>query len=258
MSICKVNNLKQAVNGNPKMMSAIRFRGRFSGTKTPLLLSRGVSGTDDGVTIKSIDGNVLLGNYDGTIKGDESVIHYSYVTVYPKEDVSYPCYYEIDIYPKYGLTKAQITDLSDVDKYMTVLTDIYSQDSDVFGNIANLANCPTLVNVDLNTLSGSEDVYGELVKLAPLINLETLHLHGTFGVWGEIADLMNAMVHNGRTSGTITITGVGPLIYLTYNNVEYRFGRTYVEGGETKYCYGVVISFNESGWTLESIVNTYG
>ena len=46
--------------------------------------------------------------------------------------------------------------------------------------------------------------------------------------------------------------------YSTYNNIEYRFGRTYVEGGETKYCYGVVISFNENGWTLESIVNTYG
>lgn len=256
MTICKVNNLKQAVNGNPKMMSAIRFRGQFSGTKTPLLLSRGISGTDNGVTIKSIDGNVLLGNSGGTIKGNESVIYNSYVTVYPKEDVSYPCDYEIDIYPKYGLTKAQITDLSDVDKYMTVLTDIYT--SNTFGDIANLANCPTLVNVDLTSAAGSEDVYGELIKLAPLINLETLHLHGTFGVWGEIADLMNAMVNNGRTTGTITITGVGPLIYLTHNNIEYRFGRTYVEGGETKYCYGVVISFNENGWTLESIVNTYG
>ena len=256
MSICKVNNLKQAVNSNPKMMSAIRFRGKFSGTKTPLLLSRGVSGTDNGVTIKSVDGNVLLGNYNGTIKGNESVIHDSYVMVFPKEGVTYPCDFEIDIYPKYGLTKAQITDLSDVDKYMTVLTDIYTNNT--FGDIANLANCPTLVNVDLTAIAGSEDIYGELVKLAPLINLETLHLHGTFGVWGEIADLMNAMVNNGRTSGTITITGVGPLIYLTYNNVEYRFGRTYVEGGETKHCYGVVISFNENGWTLESIVNTYG
>ena len=256
MSICKVNNLKQAVNGNPKMMSAIRFRGKFNGTKTPLILSRGVSGTDNGVTIKSVDGNVLLGSHDGSIKGNESVIYNHYAVVWPKEDVTYPCDYEIDIYPKYGLTKAQITDLSDVDKYMTVLTDIYTRKT--FGDIANLANCPTLVNVDLTTTAGSEDVYGELVKLAPLVNLETLKLHGTFGVWGEIADLMNAMVHNGRTSGTITITGVGPLIYLTYNNVEYRFGRTYIEEGVTKYCYGVVISFNENGWTLDNIVNTYG
>ena len=258
MSICKVNNLKQAVNGNPKVMSAIRYRGKFSGNKTPLVLSSGISGIDTTVTIKSVDGNVLLGNYYGTIVGNESVIYNSYVTVFPKEGVTYPCDYAIDIYPKYGLTKAQISDLSDVDKYMTVLTDIYSQNSNTFGNIANLANCPTLVNVDLNTTSSSEDVYGELVKLAPLVNLETLHLHGTFGVWGEIADLMNAMVNNGRTSGTITITGVGPLIYLTHNNTEYRFGRTYVEGSETKYCYGVVISFNENRWTLESIVNTYG
>lgn len=256
MSICKVNNLKQAVNGNPKMMSAIRYRGKFSGNRTPLVLSSGISGTDNSVTIKSVDGNVLLGSFSGTIKGNESVIYNHYVTVFPKEDVIYPCDYEIDIYPKYGLTKAQITDLSDVDKYMTVLTDIYT--SSTFGDIANLANCPTLVNVDLTTIAGSEEVYGELIKLAPLINLETLKLHGTFGVWGEIADLMNAMVHNGRTSGTITITGVGPLIYLTHNNIEYRFGRTYVEGGKTKYCYGVVISFNENGWTLESIVNTYG
>lgn len=256
MSICKVNNLKQAVNGNPKMMSAIRFRGTFNGTKKPLILSRGVSGTDNGVTIKSVDGNVLLGNHDGTIKGNESVIYNHYAIVWPKENVTYPCDFEIDIYPKYGLTKAQITDLSDVDKYMTVLTDIYTDNT--FGDIANLANCPTLVNVDLTTVAGSEDVYGELVKLAPLVNLETLKLHGIYGVWGEIADLMNAMANNGRTSGTITITGVGPLIYLTYNNVEYRFGRTYVEEGVTKYCYGVVISFNENGWTLESIVNTYG
>lgn len=256
MSICKVNNLKQAVNGNPKMMSAIRFKGTFNGTKKPLLLSRGVSGTDNGVTIKSVDGNVLLGSYDGSIKGNESYIYANYVTVWPKDGITYPCDYEIDIYPKYGLTKAQITDLSDIDKYMTALTDIYTDNT--FGDIANLANCPTLVNVDLTSIAGSEDVYGELVKLAPLVNLETLHLHGIYGVWGEIADLMNAMANNGRTSGTITITGVGPLIYLTYNNVEYRFGRTYVDGSETKHCYGVVISFNENGWTLESIVNTYG
>ena len=255
MSICKVNNLKQAVNGNPKMMSAIRFRSTFNGTKKPLLLSRGITGTDNGVTIKSVDGNVLLGSYDGSVKGNESVIYNNYVTVHPKEGVTYPCDYEIDIYPKYGLTKAQITDLSDVDKYMTVLTDIYTDKT--FGDIANLANCPTLVNVDLTTTTGSEDVYGELVKLAPLVNLETLHLHGTFGVWGEIADLMNAMANNGRTSGTITIKGTGPLIYLTYNNTEYRFCRTYVEDVVTKYCYGVVISFNENGWTLNNIVNTY-
>lgn len=256
MGICKVNNLKQAVNGNPKMMSAIRYKGTYSGSKTILLLSTGVPGTDDSVTIKSVDGNVLLGNFDGAIKGNESVIYNSYVTLWPKEGITYPCDYEIDIYPKYGLTKAQITDLADVDKYMTVLTDIYT--SSTFGDIANLANCPTLVNVDLTTTAGSEDVYGELVKLAPLVNLETLHLHGTFGVWGEVADLADAMVEKGRISGTMTIIGAGPLIYLTYNKVEYRFGRTYEEGGETKYCYGVVITFNENGWTLDSIVNTYG
>lgn len=254
MGTAKIKTFLQKANGNPPMLSSIRAVVIKDNTnEKEQYLVAGVNNSD--VFVKSVDGNVLVGNYSGSIKDNIASPSYGSIYLWKKDGITYPAACELSIFPKYGLTTSIITALEDLDEYMTNLVSIVGIRP--VGDISNLGKCENLQSIELRSTVGAEDCTGNLSSLGKLLSLNTFNFRATSGIWGDVAELADAMVSNGRITGDLIVRGSNKIVYFTYNGSKYRFGDTYDDGGTTKTMYGVKLTFDSAGWSFVEFYNNY-
>lgn len=255
MGQCRINLLKQAVNGDISKMSSIRLTELMPSGGNGRLLCEMDSIDRDHTYVRVVSGNALVGTFSGSIKQEEYYAQGGYVTIWKKDGVTYPQDVTVEVWPKYGLINACMSNPEDIDEYMVNLTTVRFFFAK--GDISFLSRCQTLQSVIVNANSGNDDLYGNVESVGKLTSLTRFNTGAGAGIFGDVKDLADNMVSNGRTSGTLTFIGTSALLYLTYNGTVYRISEKYEDGGVMKDIFGFVISFSNSGWTLDSIINTY-
>lgn len=255
----RIKKFDAVVEENLPVLSSIRFTDTKNNTDSRQFWMMACKDSSHPITARCFDKNIMLGN--NSTAYDDYEYQYtggSYVYVHKKEGETYPQEFTLEIFPKYNLMYATIENLTDIDKYMTYLEKVEGIDR-TNGDIANLANAPTLQWVGFSATPNNEGIYGDVASLDKLVNLTYIHTRGN-QIWGDIADMCDGMVANGRVAGTLEFHVWSTLAYLTYNDTIIRpydkYDNEPGDGGTAKTVYGFNITFTNSGWELTSIINT--
>jgi hypothetical protein len=243
MAICEIKKFKQETNGDLPMLSSLRVEYPKTNNDRDIILTKTLNKEDNKVFVKCVSKNVLVGNYGGSIKEEDTAnVYASYITLWKKDGVEYPANVILDIYPKYRLVETALTNLDELDSDMTELKTANCYFG--FGDISCFARCKNLENITINTKVGDEGIYGNIISLAPLVKLATFDIKGNGAIYGDIAVLADKMYENGRTSGILEMKGSSKLVFLK----DKESGTTYRFGNDANI---ITVTFSDSGWTYQ-------
>jgi hypothetical protein len=168
-----------------------------------------------------------------------------------------------DFYPKWNFEEIRVNHLEDLDASMTSLKKVRLdgyEPSDVSeytygGNVEVLNDIPSLEQIILYGPYNQEAITGDIGKLGNLVNLEYLHTHNA-GVYGDLAEALDSMYENGRTTGELIFRAGNTKIVLTYGGNTVRIGSPNVTHQSTA-VYGWRIVFDANGWSVAETYTTY-
>lgn len=255
MDNCITKKMLQPVSADIDVFDSIRIEGIKEDSEREIFECAAIEGKETSTFVRCMDEKILVGNYSGSEKSEEHNLSNGYINAFKKDGVTYPSKFIVDVFPKENLKTAQISDLSVIDKYMINLERIAgSCGGDMKGKIEYMLNAPQLSYVMLYPGNTPEQLTGDIATLGKLINIGYINCRGSF-VYGDVAEMLEAMIENGRTKQKLKVMSFNSMMYITLSDSSVqRINDQIVVSGQTKTICGWVIDFSNNEWSVESVV----